>query len=73
MRTVVVSCDHPSAAEMAVIVGLGALKDALGQADLCDGCAKALLDWLRRGPAPDAPKSEGAIEPSLDNQASASI
>jgi hypothetical protein len=39
---------------MAVIACQGVLKDPLGQADLCGPCARELLNWLRRGPAPGA-------------------
>jgi hypothetical protein len=58
---------------MATIAGQGILKDALGQADLCGPCARELLDWLRRSPATEARKNEGAIERALDDQVSASI
>jgi hypothetical protein len=40
-------------ADAATVQCLGILKDALGQADLCGRCARALLDWIRRGQAPE--------------------
>jgi hypothetical protein len=68
MRTVVVRSDRclsVIAGDMAVVELKGVLKPQEA-VDLCDGCARAPVDWLRRGP-PGASKNEGAKGPSLDN------
>ena len=57
MRTTTVTCDRCRCAiqdDLATLQCLGVLKDTPGQADLCGPCARELLDWLRRGPAPGA-------------------
>ena len=64
MRTTTVTCDRcrrAIEADMATIQCLGILKDALGQPDLCPRCASELVEWLRRGPAPEATPH---VEPS---------
>ena len=57
MRTTTVTCDRCQCAipaDLATIQCLGVLKDTPDQADLCGPCARELLDWLRRGPAPES-------------------
>jgi hypothetical protein len=71
VRTTTVTCDRCRRvieADAGMIVGLGVLKDTLGPVDLCDGCARELLDWLRI-----ARENDFARPTPLDDQVSASI
>jgi hypothetical protein len=56
VRTTTVTCDRCGRvieADAGMIVGLGVLKLALGEADLCRLCSQKLVEWVR-GPAPEA-------------------
>jgi hypothetical protein len=71
VRITTVACDRCRRvveSDMAVIKCLGILEAPVGRADLCDPCARELLDWLR-----SAQKNESARERALDDLASASI
>lgn len=67
MRIIAITCDRcrrAVEADLTVIECLGALKVAVGQADLCGPFARASLDWLRCGPAPAATPRVEEVEPS---------